>query len=528
MKKLTSFLVILILAASVFLVAPASSDYSNHFTLIEAYWGTDQPIEVSPRDVATLTVVLRYEKSYTFSNLKAVLSLPSGFEAVGGDSKVRVQYAGPISIGSLIQLGFPVFITDDVEKGNYRANLELEYYISKLLIPKEEIEIKFEVTGKPSIGIRALNDSVYEGKQELLVEVSNEGDAALHNLEITGAYSSGVSVELVGDEFLGSLDTGDNITVSMLINVPTGMKGMNLPLTVEFSYLGPKNTVYIFSDTLQVPVKPSSPISALTLDLDTRELSIGKSSKVLLELQNVGDDDLSEISLTLSPDNILKIFGPMILHIDRLKAGEEMKIETEVYIPSITIAPTGSITIMTTYFDEDSWLSQSETHQLTVLLRGLIEISLTDFAVIPSTPRSGSPFSITVTITNIGTSTAYAAYAVADLEGLPLSTFGPRSTYIGNIETNLPTTFTVNLLVGNTTETSMKLPVTLRFMDNLRSLDNVTFEIPIDVLGPSTSGSSSPAGSGIGTFLGVPGLGIFIAVAIVAVAAAIIWKWRKK
>jgi len=182
---------------------------------------------------------------------------------------------------------------------------------------------------------------------------------------------------------------------------------------------------------------------------------------------------------------------------------------------------------MTTYFDEDSWLSQSETHQLTVLLRGLIEISLTDFAVIPSTPRSGSPFSITVTITNIGTSTAYAAYAVADLEGLPLSTFGPRSTYIGNIETNLPTTFTVNLLVGNTTETSMKLPVTLRYMDNLRSLDNVTFEIPIDVLGPSTSGSSSQGGPVIGTFLGIPGL-IFIAVAIVAVAAAIIWKWRKK
>ncbi|MDH5439736.1 MAG: hypothetical protein OEY31_03955, partial [Candidatus Bathyarchaeota archaeon] len=68
----------------------------------------------------------------------------------------------------------------------------------------------------------------------------------------------------------------------------------------------------------------------------------------------------------------------------------------------------------------------------------------------------------------------------------------------------------------------------LRYMDNLRSLHNITFEIPVDVLGPSTSGSSSPTGSVIGTFLGVPGLGIFIAVAIVAVAAAIIWKWRKK
>jgi len=525
MKKLTSFLVILILAVSVSLVAPASSGSPDDFRLIEAYWGTDQPIEVSPGDVATLTVVLRYESSWSFSNLKADLSLPEGLEAVGDTT---VHYAGPISIGSLIELRFPVFITEDVEKGKYKAVLTVEYYISRYVIPKEELEIRFEVTGKPSIDIRALNDTVYEGKQELLVEVSNEGDAALHNLEITGVYSSGVSLELVGDEFLGSLDTGDNITVSMLINVPAGMKGMNLPLTVEFRYLGPKNTLYMFSETLLVPVKPSSPISALTLDLDTRELSIGKSSKVYIELMNVGDDDLSEISLTLSPDNILKVFGPMILHIDRLKPGEEMKIETEVYIPSTTIAPTGSITIMTTYFDEDAWLSQSETHQLTVLLRGLIEISLTDFAVIPSTPRSGSPFSITVTITNIGTSTAYAAYAASDLEGLPLSTFGPKSTYIGNIETNLPTTFTVNLQVGNTTNTSITLPVTLRYMDNLRSLHNITFQIPIDVLGPSTSGSSSQERPGIGTFLGVPGLGIFIVVAIVAVAVAIIWRWRKK
>ncbi|MDH5687165.1 MAG: hypothetical protein OEZ48_04810 [Candidatus Bathyarchaeota archaeon] len=186
MKKLTSFLVILILAVSVSLVAPASSGSPDDFRLIEAYWGTDQPIEVSPGDVATLTVVLRYESSWSFSNLKADLSLPEGLEAVGDTT---VHYAGPISIGSLIELRFPVFITEDVEKGKYKAVLTVEYYISRYVIPKEELEIRFEVTGKPSIDIRALNDTVYEGKQELLVEVSNEGDAALHNLEITGVYS---------------------------------------------------------------------------------------------------------------------------------------------------------------------------------------------------------------------------------------------------------------------------------------------------------------------------------------------------
>jgi len=520
-KKSAHLLMILTLIFSISPVIPIQCEEPEHFRLIKVYWGTDQPIEVSPGDVATLTVVLRYEKSWSFRNLKAVLSLPEGFEAVGGNNESVTYYSGAVSMGSLLKLGFPIFISPNVEIGSYQANLTLEYYVSKHLIPEEELEVTFEVTGKPSIDVNAVNNGLYEGKQEILIILSNRGDAAAHNLKIKEAYSSTASVELRNATYIGDLKPGDNVTVSLSLFIPTGLSGKIVSLTVEGSYLGPTNVAYLFSETLKLPVKPSSLRLPLRLTLDPRELTIGKNSKVYIDLMNTGSHNLSDIRLTLTPDNILKIFGPTILYIDRLASEENVRVETEVYVPATTAAPTASLTLTVTYFDEDLWTSRSETYRLSILLRGFIVLSLTDVAVIPSTPSPGGPFSITITVTNIGTSTAYATYAMPVIEGLPLSTFGPKSVYIGNIEVNLPTTFTINLQLGNTTEKNITLPITLSYMDNLRTAHNVTFNIPIEIA-PRT-GIQQPVGPQRRVeILGLPIVRIvFISVLIIIAAVAL-------
>lgn len=518
MKKSGLILALLIIVTLTIFVFPVRSEDTGDFTLVNVYWGTDQLIEVSPGDVAPLTVVVRYEYDISFSNLKANLSLPNGFEAVGSGDSVSTYFTGMISPGSLLKLEFPIFATLDLEKDNYTADLELEYYFSKYVIIKDTLAIPFEVSGKPHIKMKTFNDSFNEGKQQFSITLSNDGDAAAKNLEILRVYSSSASVELVHDEFLGKLASEDHVSVPLSLFVPTGMKGRVLPLTVEISYLGPKNVIYLFSETLQLPIKPSNPIVPLSINLEESELSIGKSSTVYIDLANKGSSSLSEIKITLSPDNTLRIFGPTVLYIDNLSPEESKRIETEIYVPSTTVVPTGSLTVTTTYLNENL-VSQGEIYQLNILLRGSIDISLTDAAVIPSTPSSGSPFSITITVTNIGTSTAYAAYAIPLLEDLPLKPFGPKSTYIGNIETNFPTTFTVNLQVENTTSKSITLPVTLSYMDNLRSLDNVTFNIPIIITG-QTDSPSQPT-QNVRYFSGM-GLLIIGIVAIIAVAIVII------
>ena len=301
----------------------------------------------------------------------------------------------------------------------------------------------------------------------------------------------------------------------------SGMKGKTLPITVELSYLGPENVFYESSHSLQVPVKSTTSMPPLTLDVDSEELSIGKSTIVHIDLQNAGDHNLSEIRLTLSPDSTLKLLGSTVFYIDTLLPRENRNFEIEIYVPTTTAPPTASLTTAITYFDEGTWSSHSETQNINMLLRGVIEMSLTDFAIIPNTPRAEGPFSITFTVTNTGTSRAYAASAVPYLEGLPVSTFGPKSVYIGDIEINLPTTFTLNLQLEGTTETSIVLPVTLSYMDNLRSLQNVTFNISVSI--DQTSKPSQPSASGDRvTLFGLPIL-LWAGIAVVAIAAVIIW-----
>ena len=527
MKRVILVLAALILASTAFPIAYVRPQESGHFKLIKAYWGTDKVLEVSAGDVTSLTVVLRYESTYSFKNLEANLSLPNGFEAVGGGQNSSIYYTGSISPGIIVELRFAVYITQGVVKGNYTATLDVAYYVSKYLVPRDLLQIPMEVTGRPILRMNALNESLYEGRQLAMVSLSNEGDAIARDVRIAKVYSSSATAMTDGDEMLHEIEPNRSLAVPLILFVPTGMKGKIVPLTMEASCLGPRNVMYQFSETIQLPVKPSSPVPVLAVNLDPRTLSIGRSSKAYIELRNTGNHSLSEIKLTLSPDAVLKVFGPTVLYVDRLGPGESKRIETEVYVPSTTTATTGTLTIATAYVDEELWLSQSENNIVSILLRGLIEISLTDIAIIPATPVVGSPFSITITVTNIGTTTAYAAYAIPSLEDLPLRTFGPISTYIGNIEINLPTTFTINLQLLNTTQSRITLSVTLSYLDNLRTTHAATFNVQVNVGSPT--GSSSQTIEQRRLLLPVSGLFIGIAaVVITAVVLILVLKRRRK
>jgi len=309
-----------------FFIEPVNATGSGVFSLVKCYWGTTEPIEVSPGDVATLTVILKYEARSMLRNLEVNLSLPTGFEAVGGGNKTTVLYTGTVSQGSLVNLEFDIFIAPDVEKGNYTGDLEI-YYLSNSPSPQDILKIPIEVSGKPNLVVRVIGDIVHEGKQHVLIEFRNKGDGAARNLKVTKIYSNNGYVELENGEFLGDLEPQHSLNLSLSLFVPTGMKGKILPLTVEATYLGPKNVVHLFSETLRVPV----------------ELSIGKNSVVLLNLVNPSNHSVSEIKITLSSGNILKIFGSTILYVENLGPKESKQLETEIYVPSTASAPTASL-----------------------------------------------------------------------------------------------------------------------------------------------------------------------------------------
>ncbi len=494
------------------------------FQFINVYWGDDQQAEASPGNIETLTVVLRYELDYSFNDLLADLQFPDDFEAVGGGETVTVQYTGPISSGSVISLGFPVYLSEDVDLGSHTAVLTLKYKRSRYVNSIDTLEIVFEVTGKPALRLSSQEDNVYEGKQTIWIEFENEGDAVAHNIEIGDAVASGVSTEFVAPLSLGDLEPGNSTVSPLEIVVPRGTRGNIIPVTIDVSYFGPSNVLYRSSEKLQLLVK-STPILPLIPKLTPNELTIGEHNQVNITLTNAGNHTLSNVELTLSPDNNLKILSDQtIFHYDSISPTGSIQVSLEIYVPSNILSPTASINLYATYFDEEVWLEQSESYALNFLLRGLIDISLTDQVVIPSEPRIGSPFSATITITNIGTSTAYAASASPELENLPIKTFGPKSVYIGDIKLNLPTTFTINLQLENTTEHEIIIPVTLTYMDNLRKTYDTIFNIPVSISNETNASPGTPQDTQRPPFRGALLIGGLVAIS----AVVIIVLWRRK
>jgi hypothetical protein len=360
-KIYANLLLFLILVSFMSFVIPVQckeSYYDIHFRLIKAYWGTDQPVEVSSGDVATLSVVLRYEKGWSFKNLKAVLSLPQGFEAVGGDSESIAYYTGAISIGFLLKLEFPIFISPNVEIGSYKAKLRLEYYISKYIIPEEEIEVTFEVTGRPSINVNAVDGSLYEGKQHVLIVLSNGGDAAAHEIKIREVRSNTASIELKNATYLGTLEPRDNVTMLLSIFVPAGLRGQIIALTIEGSYLGPMNVPYQFSETLKLPVKPRH---IMVESVERR------GENIIVRLINMEKRDEEDVTVSLK--YLGAIVGlPYRINIPLIKAGETRTVS--FHIPKAYQQITLSIEYSDGFVDE-------KTFSISVFGGSLVELRCT-------------------------------------------------------------------------------------------------------------------------------------------------------
>ncbi|MCJ7610033.1 hypothetical protein MUP00_10275, partial [Candidatus Bathyarchaeota archaeon] len=141
------------------------------------------------------------------------------------------------------------------------------------------------------------------------------------------------------------------------------------------------------------------------------------------------------------------------------------------------------------------------TRSLGLLSRGVVDLKLVDYSIIPETPYPGQIFSLTVTLTNMGTIPASAVTATPNLTSA-FTIFGARSVFVGDVLVDNPVTFTLSLQVSKETGAApLEIVVELSYLDNLRSPLSVSEVIPVSVIEkpqpPSTETSQSPLVAGL-------------------------------
>jgi uncharacterized repeat protein (TIGR01451 family) len=227
------------------------------------------------------------------------------------------------------------------------------------------------------------------------------------------------------------------------------------------------------------------------LKIQPTTLVAGIANNMTITITNTGTTPVKSISMTfMFASTQITWLEPDIFQIDELLPGENVKILAKVFDSPSASAST-QLQISIKYYDTNNILNQ-EIRNIGLLSQGLIDIKFVDSTILPETPRLGQIFSITVTMTNIGTITASAITATPDIpQGFKI--FGSKSFFLGDVQTNSPTTFTISLQVdSNTKPGNYSIPVRITYYDNLRNPLSVTMNLEFNISDKSTTTTTQP------------------------------------
>jgi uncharacterized repeat protein (TIGR01451 family) len=318
------------------------------------------------------------------------------------------------------------------------------------------------------------------------LQLANLGASDLRGVVLSVAGTPPVAlVNSDGRFYIGDVKAGEKASVQLQLYA-SAPAATPIPLAVTISFIDSSNTQRVEMRSLSFFTELRPRTSPFTLSIQPRTLIAGRVNNITVTATNIADYRVSGVLLTFSFTGPQVVWlEPDLVRIASLAPGESHTFEARVYNPPLA-SPSVLLQVSIRYYDDRNNLNQ-ETRSIGLLSRGLIELRATDFSIIPERPAPGQVFSITVTLTNIGTITASAVTASPHPpEGFRL--FGARSIFIGDMQVNTPTTFTFSLRVGNTTSPgSYQIPVELTFFDNLRNGMSISLPIPINVREPGAT-----------------------------------------
>jgi len=484
-------------------------------------------ISIEPRVVkalssGVLTVRLANLADEVVSDVQVSLGVEGTPIILGNGSELRIESLGPRQeyIGSLpyVALNKPgiYVITANVRYVNALGVARSSTYTFSISILPATISLRVDLSPK-----------VVTASEEgtLHVKIINQGDVEVRNMTVSLDVQSQLMMILNETKYLiPRLGPNEGVDLTLLIK-PVYVSSYTITkVSIYLSYYDVVNQVYSETYSINVGVEPKTPVSRLQVSLSSNELTAGELSNVRLRVQNIGDDVAEGINLRISAGTALSVIGGSEYYISSLKPNEYVEVNVPIYVTPATGQYTSSLTISLTYLDRSTGASRSEDKVVTLLLRGKVDLRVVDYTVMPSSVAPGQIFSVTLTLINVGTSPAYMTFIYPLTGNLPIrSATEERAVYLSNIDVGASTAATITLQLLNTTQRSVRLPILITYLDNLRTPHNMTTEVLINV-SPLGGVSTPRTGSvGAGTTSATPiSSSLLLVAAVIAIVIAVI------
>jgi hypothetical protein len=427
------------------------------------------------------------------------ISVGLSTQAPGAASITPSQLISQLRGGGSASLSYQVYVPSNLAGSTLSISVTISY-VDQYGVAKVQTQLLGFYVSESQQSMLTFNISsniIQPGFNNISIILTNNGVSGLYNitLQITPPQSIAL-VNSDGRFYIPSLGSGEKwySSISLYMSRSSALPQQTYSTTsmgITLTYYDQTGALRSESRSIYLIISIPPLVSPIDIEMEPQILVAGKINNATVYIRNKGSQAIDNLVISLSTmGGQISLIGRTNIQIQRLLQGSSIEIPLQIYVPPAA-SPSATIQTDLKYYIEGSLFQ--EVRSIGVVSRGIIDLKVTDFAIIPERPSPGQIFSITVTLTNQGTITASAVTATP-LQTQDIRIFGSRSVFIGDMQVNSPSTFTVTLITSNTTRPGRyEVPIQISYYDNLRTLYTINISIPIIIGGFQQAITRTPA-----------------------------------
>ena len=503
---------------------------ADPFVVTAASWGTQAvPMNAGPGGSgASMTIDLLYTGGCALAGASFKLELPHYITTTYGTNSTTSYEVG-IASDSILTESYRLDIASDAPLGTYPFSLYIGYNTTDFAgIFFQTVNFTLPVSGTPRLSFTSGTATLVPGKtNNLTLTIANTGTGTAYTTStaITASSQAGVLNQI---PVIQTLPPGSTRNETVQLFVPQTLTGSAVSLSVSSSYYDSSSFLYTSSQTLGFSVLESPSYSfSVSLAQVNSTSTVGSQSRLVFTLTNTGVRSIYSPTLSVVASSPVIVTGNVPASAQAVIApGQTAKYYVTVGSSPSSAAGIYGGTATVTYYDVGG-AQHSQSFPVGFILEGSIRFVFQDV----TTSQSSTTLTVSGSLLNEGNSNAY--YAEVDGRvGDPSAQ--NASAYVGEIDPNTPTPFTVTISMAAPARPAQGVPValTVSYRDSFGATFNLTSSITTNLESAgqitlsnatTTSGSGTPGGD----LVTVVSYSVIIVVAAVAIGAAVFVRRRR-
>lgn len=491
---------------------------NSPFVVTGVSWGTQgSPQSSGPgeQDVP-LTVGLLYTGTCELTAASFELSLPQPLTAADGSNQTTT-YNVSVESDTILAETYQVNIGASAHLGTYTIPLYIGYnttYYAGIFF--QSINVTVSLNGSVKLGYSVNTTSLVPGKvNNLTVSISNAGTgiASVISTIIEAPSQVGVLDQL---PTIQSLSPGTTVEDPLQLFVPSGLTGSAVTLSFTASYYDAYSLTETTSQSVGLVVQqtPENTLSLLLTQVNDTTVA-GTQSRLAVTLTNGGGSPIYSPSLSVeSSSPVIILQTDPINYQPTLQPGASINYYVTVgSSPDSTPGIYGS-TVTVTYSDSGGE-AHAQTFPIGFVVEGTIHFVFQGVAVSQST----TGLAVSGSLLNEGSTDSY----YVGISGWVGSASQNQSSYVGEVDTDTPTPFTLTIPFSAPSAPRSGVLVTLSvsYQDSFGTVSTTVTTVKTNVesasqlaLSSGASTSSSSSGSDLVTLVSYSVIVIIVAAAV--------------